>query len=42
MHDAAWPHCHRYKSSGEGNAARWRVRERRAAEPHPGTVRARE
>lgn len=36
VHDAVWPHCHRYKSSREGNAARWRVTEKRPKPKHPG------
>lgn len=36
VHDRTPPHCHRYKSSAEGNAARWRVREKREPERHPG------
>ncbi|HEX5119827.1 MAG TPA: hypothetical protein VFW65_31970 [Pseudonocardiaceae bacterium] len=36
IHDATPPHCHRYKSSAEGNTARWRLRETRTPEPHPG------
>lgn len=35
-HDKTWPHCHRKKSSAEGNAAR--PRERREPEPHPGLL----
>jgi 5-methylcytosine-specific restriction protein A len=38
-HTNVWPHCHRGKSSAEGNAARWRVRQRRPAERHPGLLR---
>jgi 5-methylcytosine-specific restriction protein A len=37
-HDRAAPHCHRRKSSAEGNAARWRVRQQRPAERHPGLL----
>lgn len=36
VHDRTWPHCHRYKSSAEGNAARSRPTNRRPPEPHPG------
>lgn len=36
VHDTNPPHCHRHKSSAEGNSARWRVREQRPAERHPG------
>ncbi len=38
VHDRTWPHCHRYKSSREGNTARHRYRDRRSTEPHPGTI----
>lgn len=34
IHDAVPPHCHRYKSSAEGNAAKPRMH--RAAGKHPG------
>lgn len=37
-HDEVPPHCHRYKSSQEGNRARWRVRQNRPAEKHPGIM----
>lgn len=36
VHDANPPYCHRRKSSTEGNAARWKIREKRAPERHPG------
>lgn len=36
VHDAVAPHCHRKKSSAEGNAARHRYSTRRPAERHPG------
>lgn len=36
VHDRNPPHCHRYKTSAEGNAAR--ERERRPAETHPGVL----
>lgn len=36
VHDTVWPHCHRYKSSAEGNAAK--PRERRSPEAHPGLL----
>lgn len=36
VHDAVPPHCHRAKSSAEGNAARWRVTEKRPKAKHPG------
>ena len=32
------PDHHKRKSSAEGNAARWRVRERRPREAHPGLL----
>jgi 5-methylcytosine-specific restriction protein A len=36
IHDDTPPHCHRYKSSAEGNAARWAgPSQRRPPEPHP-------
>lgn len=41
VHDHAPPHCHRYKSSAEGNAARWAVREKRTPEQHPGLTNRR-
>jgi 5-methylcytosine-specific restriction enzyme A len=36
IHQRNYPHCHRYKSSAEGNAARWRFKRNREPEPHPG------
>lgn len=36
IHQDVPPYCHRRKSSAEGNAARWRVPERRSVERHPG------
>lgn len=36
VHDKAWPHCHRYKSSAEGNRARVRLSNKRPPETHPG------
>lgn len=36
VHDRNPPHCHRHKSSAEGNAARWKVREARPPERNPG------
>lgn len=36
VHDRNWPHCHRYKSSAEGNAARRRYSTKRKPERHPG------
>jgi 5-methylcytosine-specific restriction endonuclease McrA len=36
VHDRNPPHCHRSKTSAEGNAAR--PRQRRAVEPHPGLL----
>jgi 5-methylcytosine-specific restriction protein A len=36
VHDANPPHCHRHKSAAEGNAARWKAREKRPPERHPG------
>lgn len=36
VHDANPPHCHRRKSSQEGNASRWKEKEQRPAEQHPG------
>lgn len=40
VHDRNPPHCHRYKSSREGNAARAALRAqlRTPAEPHPGLI----
>jgi 5-methylcytosine-specific restriction protein A len=38
VHDRNYPHCHRYKSSREGNAARWRVKNSKASKPHPGLL----
>ncbi|EPD94595.1 hypothetical protein HMPREF1486_03148 [Streptomyces sp. HPH0547] len=36
-HDRVWPHCHRFKSSAEGNAApRNKPGRRRPPEQHPG------
>jgi 5-methylcytosine-specific restriction protein A len=36
IHQAVYPFCHRKKSSAEGNYERWKYRERRPAERHPG------
>lgn len=36
VHDAVWPHCHRSKSSAEGNTTRWKHTRKRTSEPHPG------
>lgn len=36
IHDRNPPHCHRFKSSREGNSARYRYTERRPPEAHPG------
>lgn len=35
-HDKVWPHCHRRKTSAEGNAKR--LRETRIPERHPGLL----
>lgn len=35
VHDRAYPHCHRYKSSREGNTARWHYRNARPKQRHP-------
>ena len=41
VHDRMPPHCHRYKSSREGNAARAarQGRGKHPAEPHPGACK---
>lgn len=36
IHHNVPPYCHRPKSSAEGNAARWKFRQSRDPEPHPG------
>lgn len=36
VHDRNPPHCHRFKSSSEGVAAR--TKRRRTPEPHPGLI----
>ena len=38
IHQDVPPFCHRSKSSAEGNAARWQVREQRPVERHPGMI----
>jgi 5-methylcytosine-specific restriction protein A len=38
VHDRTPPHCHRYKSSREGNAVRWRYKQARPQEKHPGLL----
>jgi 5-methylcytosine-specific restriction enzyme A len=36
VHDRTPPHCHRRKSSKEGNQARWKHTTKRPREVHPG------
>lgn len=36
VHQDVPPYCHRRKSSAEGNAARWRFKQKRPVERHPG------
>lgn len=38
IHQDVYPFCHRKKSSAEGNRERWRYREGRQAERHPGML----
>jgi len=38
IHQDVPPYCHRHKTSREGNAARWRYKQTRPPEPHPGLV----
>lgn len=38
VHDRTAPHCHRTKTAHEGTVERWRYREKRDTEQHPGSI----